>query len=394
MRSSLIAALLVGLLACDDKPKDETPARPPVKEPTLDIDASVLSESIDPPAPAGDLKAEIDHFTNIETCISERQKLDPLVGDTISAIGYDTMFRDACRFLEAARDRKAETCDKIDASAVRQKCQSWVAMIVNQPDLCPLEFEGVTTHGRLPACVAIAARDPRLCSAELRTSQRATCEAMILKDVAKCSALRPVHKLACEREVTRWRDVLASPLEGLEKLPVPKETLALAGGDPDAGADAGTSSDVDLSLDVETGVVIVTRGDSMRIEIGSMLESESMHLVAPPTKRSRLGLLLAVERKAASVARLELVQANDAAYVYPPAQCDCKITNLKVEAKRGAPVSFTLDAKISAGTRTQAFKLDVTTWARDVVPDSLASVRGIPARLPGLPLAPAPSSRR
>src|SRR5262249_17287676 len=151
-------------------------------------------------------------------CVTARAaRLDPLVGDSLGAIGYDTFLRDACRLLEATKDRKRETCSKIDSSALRARCQTWVAMASQTPDACPMQFEGVLTHGRNASCLAIAARDPRLCAGESRTIQRATCEAMVARDPAKCEDLVASQRPLCKREVMRFRSVLSAPLEGLEK---------------------------------------------------------------------------------------------------------------------------------------------------------------------------------
>src|SRR5256885_12144338 len=166
-------ALLV-LAACDEKkppPHAEQPT-PSAMVDTLGVDASMVGEGVDPPAPAGDLRAEIERFTTLDGCVAERSKVDPLIGDALHAIGYDTFFRDTCRLLEASKDKKRDTCEKIDSSALRKQCRSWVAMIAQTPDECPLELEGVPSRGRTPSCLAVAAKDPRLCTSEGRTAQR------------------------------------------------------------------------------------------------------------------------------------------------------------------------------------------------------------------------------
>ena len=101
-----------------------------------------LTVPVDPPAPAGDLKSELERFVNVDTCVAERAKLDPLVGDALGAIGYDTFLHDACRLLEAAKTKKREACDKIDASPLRARCQSLVAIAARTPESCPLLFDG------------------------------------------------------------------------------------------------------------------------------------------------------------------------------------------------------------------------------------------------------------
>ncbi len=138
------AALIVG---CDDAGKLQprpapsvAPASPSSIASVLGLDAGAFVDTADPPAPAGDLKADLDRFVNVEGCVKERANVDPLVGDGLRAIGYDTFLRDACRLLEAAKDKKRETCDRIDSSSMRARCQSWVALVAQ-------------TARRLPAAV-------------------------------------------------------------------------------------------------------------------------------------------------------------------------------------------------------------------------------------------------
>src|SRR5438874_908997 len=98
--------LLLALVACEDDrrktlipPTPSAPPNPSSVVDTLGLDAGVIGEGIDPPPPAGDLKAEIERFTTLDACVAEKAKLDPLVGDALRAIGYDTFLRDACRQL-------------------------------------------------------------------------------------------------------------------------------------------------------------------------------------------------------------------------------------------------------------------------------------------------------
>ena len=362
VRSSGLVALALFVAACEDKPKDEIPSVPPAPVASvaneLGFDASAFAT--DPPAPAGDLKTELDRFVNLDTCVTERAKLDPLVGDALGAIGYDTFLRDACRMLEAAKDKKKETCERIDSSPLRRKCESWVAILSQAPDQCPLQYDAMVTRGRSAGCVAVAARDPRLCAGEGRSAPRALCEAMVSRDPAKCGGLLPNQKASCEREVTRWKALLSPPLEGLDKLPAPSAKLRLEGGD------AGAS--VDLTSDVASGVVVVTARERSRVEIGSLVESELAHLAAAPTRAARMSLALLNDAKP-SLQKVELILPNEAPYVAPPATCDCKVSKVKLPATRGAEVTFSVEGKLTSGTRVQPFALDVTTFARDVVAD-------------------------
>lgn len=381
-----ITLLLALCAACEEKkppPPDPSTAERPAPSPSslaaLGIDAGMLGEPPDPPAPAGDLKEELDHFVNVDQCVAQRAKLDPLVGDALGAIGYETFLRDACRLLEATKDRKRETCDKIDSSALRARCQSWVAMAAQTPDACPMQFEGLVTRGRSPSCVAIAARDPRLCASEPRTVQRATCEGLVTRDPARCDALLPHQRPPCQREVTRWRSVLGAPLEGLPKLPPVRAKLTLHGaqGTPDP-----PSTEVDLADDFARGVVVVTAGADrggtgparMRIELGTVAESEAARFAGSLQKRPRVGLALIVEPSAkdaprATLQKLELELPGEAPIVTPPASCDCKITTVRAATERGGPAALVLDGTLGSGTRSYKITLDLATYVRDVVPE-------------------------
>src|SRR5262245_32566274 len=92
---ALMAIGATALAGCEDKrfpsrsQSTESNTPPPITSATsaeteaLGIDAGAFGEALDPPAPAGDLKAEIERFVNLDTCVSERAKLDPLVGDAL-----------------------------------------------------------------------------------------------------------------------------------------------------------------------------------------------------------------------------------------------------------------------------------------------------------------------
>jgi hypothetical protein len=398
--------LVVFAAGCDDKkpmpPESSTgnvgTAPPsPSSLAALGVDASVLGDPIDPPAPAGDLKAELDRFVNIDTCVNERSKLDPLVGDALGAIGYETFLRDACRLLEAAKDKKRETCDRIDSSALRTRCQSWVAMIAQTPDQCPMQFEGLVTRGRNASCVAIAAKDPRLCAGESRTVQRATCDALVTRDAAKCDSLLPTHRPLCQREVARWKSVLAAPLDGLEKLPVVKGKISLRGV---SGTADPPTPDVDLSADFARGAVVVTGRESalagagtqrLRVELGTLVESEAARIAASPQKKTRVGLATVMESSSAkdakqsgTIQKLELELPGEAPIVSPPASCDCKVTTARASTQRGGEIAIIVEGTVSAAGKSYKITLDLVTFVRDVVPETAGQARVLPAIHPVL----------
>ena len=368
------AAVLV--TACDDRkgPRPApsvAPASPSSIAETLGIDAGGLVDTADPPPPAGDLKADLDRFVNVETCVKERANVDPLVGDGLRAIGYDTFLRDACRLLEAAKDKKRETCDRIDSSPMRARCQSWVAMVAQTPDTCPLIFEGVATRGRNVTCLAVAGKDPRLCAGEARTATRATCEALSSREEARCDTLVPSDRPGCKRELARWRSLLATPLTGMPKLPTSRGKLTVKG---DAGTPDPPTSEADLASEIARGGVVVTSRERSRVELGMIGESETSRIAPSPNRRPRLGLAVLLEPgptpkdpQKALLERLELEIPGEATLVYPGVRCDCRVTTSRVERTRGGEIALAVQGTVSAGTRTYKIDVDLATFVRDVV---------------------------
>ena len=371
------------VLACEDK-KPGPPPAPSVTPSSaasvvalLGLDAGVFLDTSDPPAPAGDLKAELDRFVNVDTCVKERASLDPLVGDALRAIGYDTFLRDACRLLEAAKDQKRETCDRIDSSALRLRCQSWVAMVAQTPDTCPLQFEGLVARGRNVTCLAVAGKDPRLCAGEQRTILRATCDAMTNRDDARCDVLLANDRPWCKREVARWHALLAAPLSGLPKLPAARGKLTVKG---EAGTPDPPTTDADLSTEFARGGVVVTSRDRARIELGMTGESETSRMAPSPNRRARLGIAVLLEPSSSPkdapkplLERLELEIPGEATLVYPAARCECRIVTARIDKTRGGELAVALQGVISSGARNYKIDVDLASFVRDVVSEQVGS---------------------
>ena len=394
-RISRLGAALVALataaataIACDDAkppvpapPARAAPASPASVMALLGLDAGALSETTDPPAPPGDLKAELERFVSVDTCVKERANIDPLVGDALRAIGYDTFLRDACRLLEAAKDHSKEKCDRIDSSALRSRCQSWVAMVAQTPDTCPLQFEGIPTRGRNVMCLAVAGKDPRLCTGEPRTAVRATCEAMSMQDSARCDVLLPNDMPSCRRELARCRTLLAPPLSGLAKLPAARGKLIVKG---EATTPDPPTTEADLASEFARGGVVVTSRDRARVEVGMIGESETSRIAPSPNRRARLGIAVLFEPGATPkdpprpvLERIELEVPGEATLVTPSARCDCRITTARVDRTRGGEIALAVQGTLGAGNRTYKIDVDLATFVRDVVAE-LPGSRALP----------------
>jgi hypothetical protein len=368
--------------ACEDKQQRPMPAPPASVSPAspasvvamLGLDAGALIETTDPPAPAGDLKTDLERFVSVDACVRERANLDPLVGDALRGIGYDTFLRDACRLLEAAKDHKTEKCDRIDSSALRVRCQSWVAMVAQTPETCPLQFEGLPTRGRNVTCLAVAGKDPRVCTGEPRTAVRATCDALAARDESRCDVLLPSDAPSCKRELARWRSLLAEPLSGLPKLPAPRGKLVVKG---EAGTPDPATTESELGSELARGGVVVTSRDRSRVELGMIGESETSRMAPSPNRRARLGLAVLLEPSSNPkdppkpvLERLELEIPGAATIVVPSASCDCTITTARVDRTRGGELALALHGTVSSGNRSYKIDVDLATFVRDVVPET------------------------
>lgn len=423
-----LAVLGFAASACEKSKAPESGPTPSDVARTFGIDASGLSpDPSDPVAPAGNLREEAEHFTTLEACVAERAKVDPLVGDAIRAIGYDTLFYDGCRVLHAAKDRDISACEPIVSSALRARCETLVSIARGDSDACPRVRESSVTSGRSPTCLAAASGDARLCQGEPKIA-RIHCEALVMRDEKRCDWLpddvqRPgMGRRSCLRELARLRALLPEAKRGLPPLATPRAELRVTfdnrapdgppptpdGGPPDAGAkvillDAGAESRTDVTAEVAQGVVIFP-GHARReifdrtrlgMEIGTIGEGSPTFVGAGPTRGARLGLLLSFAKggKEVRVERAELDLPGARSHIYPGERFKGTATFTKLEDGVGGEASLAFTGDFDQGRIV--VKLDLTTFVRDVVttlPSSLPSplLAIVPDRDAGL-LSPAES---
>ncbi len=332
----------------------------------LGVDAGELEAPVDPPAPAGDLKTEIDRFTTLDACTLEHARLDPLLGDALEAVGYDTFLRDACRVIDAAKAGDASRCAAIEASSLEARCRATVAEVAGTPDECPWEAPNRPARGRDPRCLAVASRDARLCAAVADSTERATCEATLARSERPCAALRArAANLRCTRDAERWRNVLASSKAGPSgPLLAPSGKLHI-----ERRADAPEAMDVDLAPDVVRGVTVLQGRDGSRFTLGPLTESGLDFIAPSPNVRASLALqivALAGAHGAAPVARVE--RAELVVPGRPPvSQSTLRATLDKLDAARASPVSIVVDGEMSAAGSSWHVHAELTTFVRDVV---------------------------
>lgn len=294
--------------------------------------------------------------------------MDPLVGDALGAIGYDTFLRDACRMLEAEKLLDGSKCDGIDASSLRMRCRSQVAMIAGKPDDCPLRSDAEPRFGRDPTCVAAALRSAAMCAGETRL-RRGMCEALVLHDAKKCDPIVGADHDACTRDAERFKAVLEGSAK-VASLPKVSGDLEIHGN----GRDDPNETKVDLAPDIETGAVVVVESKESRYDIGHVGFGSAAAKSVAPVARTRLALTVHVDAAGAGkLDRLELaipggaIVTCDASTKIGAGACDVSLKQKAFDRTRGGAIDLALEG--SVGTAPQAFKIKahLVTFVRDVV---------------------------
>jgi hypothetical protein len=352
------------VFACDrDEPKNQFPEPTPS---ALGIDVSVTT---DPARPAGDLKGDLDHFTTVEECMTKRTaSMDPLVGDALGAIGYDTFLRDACRMLEAEKLVDATKCEGIDASSLRMRCRAQVAMIAGDADKCPMRSDAEPRFGRDPTCIAAAARSAAMCAGETRM-RRPQCEALVTHDAKKCGAVIGADHDTCTRDAERFRDVLTGDAK-IASVAKSVGELEIHG----LGRDDPAETKVDLAPEIESGSVLVVGTKEGRYDVGQPGFASAAAKSVGPQTRTRLALTVHVDAAGdGKLDRLELAVpgsvalACDAASKIGAGACDVKLKQTKLDKTRGGAIELTIEGSIGAAPQSFAIKVKLATFVRDVV---------------------------
>jgi hypothetical protein len=363
----LVLALCLGPASCDEdasrRRSSASSARPPGSASAVAEADGGESASADPPALAGDLQADLDAFTTVDACVAAHAGVDPLVGDALEGIGYDTLLRDACRALEAAKTRSTRPCDDIAASSLRARCVARVAAIQGEPDACPWDVATRPERGRDPVCLALATGDPRLCAAALERVDRVSCEAITGHDAAPCARLTGHSERGrCERDAKRWGRALPSKAAPVRSGDAPqgKATILEAN-------DAGSAS---FPVDLSRGVVVVERIDGAHVAVGSSLELGSGFVVPSPDAQGSLSLELVIpaDSRKARVDGGELHRPGRPTVSFDGSQAAALVVRVgRFDRTRGGPVELTVSGTLHDGLHVDA---TVSTFVRDVVKSS------------------------
>lgn len=141
-----------------------------------------------------------------ERCAHDLAEQTPeAVRATLDDLGYERLFEDACAAQRAEESGDPDVCSELSVATLRDRCVARVAVAHERASDCP---QARTIDGRDPLCVALAARDRRLCVAA-GLVDGAACEAALGRERA-CARLPEEARGQC---VSRAAD-LSSRVHG------------------------------------------------------------------------------------------------------------------------------------------------------------------------------------
>ena len=370
MKRSPIAlfSIATAIAGCDSH-KSAAPPSPPLVASNV---AAALGVDADLPAPpdpspaSGDLASDVADFTTLDNCVATHAaKIDPLIGDALLSFGYDSFVRDTCRQVDAVKSRDPQKCEAIVASELARHCRTTVAMVAEKPDDCPF-LEASHHDGRLPTCVAVASRDPRLCSVE-PAGERAECMAIVNRDPGQCNDLSKPERIACRRTAERLHTILHAARTDLSPLPTTRGKLVVHALE---GTQSPSPSTVDLAARSGEGVAIRTSALDTRFTFGETSSTSAFPHSIEPDARLEMGFELQIPNGPNGEAHLHSmtldipggVRLDDARM-----RGTAKIKVVQLAKERAGPVEFTVDGEIGSAPQGYAFHIEVTTFARDVI---------------------------
>jgi hypothetical protein len=366
------AGCALSVSACKRKRPDQNPVGSMVVSSAVLAAANKLrAESpdaelrLDPPALPGDLAGDLAGFESVAKCVELRGAMDPLLGDGLSTLGYQTFVYDACTSLGAAKAKRADLCNDISASALRGGCERLVAVVARDPEACPLATIGAEFGGRHPECVAVAMRDARYCASVGSLNERAHCLAIAGMSATQCAGLAPIERSRCERDLARMKNIL-QPIKQEPAFAVASAELRI--GQVEANEKSEALPPVVLGRLAERGIVLVDRGSRIETLVGFELYESQGSIASGPTQRPHIAARVHVDANGvAGLDRLELDVPGHATYLAPPAFAKCTVAVALAKRERGAAVEIGIRGIV--GVPPQQFKiaLTMTSFVRDIV---------------------------
>ena len=355
---------LLFLVGCNDArprrreaPVDAAPraSAQPRPMPAASVEQPLDVDDGDPPAPPGDLAEDVEAFTSMRDCTAKHRVQDPLVADALDGLGYDGFVGDACRSLRAMKERSTAPCRDILSSAVRERCETNVALLVGDEARGPMR-ERTSGHPQHdPLCLAGARRDVRPCAAFLGF-ERAACEGLVARDVSRCGT-----DPRCRRRVTRWKSSLPVP-KGDAPVPSHAELVVRV---LDTSVDGGAREETHaLVAEAEAGVLVVRRQGAVQVLFGDVLPlpgslpRAGFALELPDAPRPRLTVKGVKQRVTVRLPPSTVLE------LAPRAAVDVEVVSLAEVP--GSIVELSIAADVGERPGLRRAELRVRTWVRDV----------------------------
>lgn len=183
---------------CDERPTAPRPTAPPAAPP---VAFRHLAER-DVAAPLPTVEGVVEDAGAIPEVVARcvarsTHALSPELSAALGVLESDALLEDGCRLDLAPRLAQPTLCEGVRATALRDACTARAAIVMGVPERCPAS-PGM--RGRDPECVALSARDPRLCAAA-PGGERARCVALAHADGRACARVDVAFARSCAREL-------------------------------------------------------------------------------------------------------------------------------------------------------------------------------------------------
>lgn len=363
--------LVIGLFGCGTDAPDVAPTPPPTPEVAPTLPDAPAPPSSAWPARVRSLREAVDDFTSVEACRAElRERTPTAVAEGLADLRYDGFFDDVCEGLGAVAEGDVARCDAIMPSPTRAGCRMRLAIVHGRPRACP---DDPVIDGRMPVCVAWAARDRTLCSAAA-TPDAIRCRAVLDDDAETCARLPGGDRGRCEAEVRRYASALTGERPETS-LPHPEMRLEVS-----TGGGAPTETIERDALD--RGVRLRAEGCRWRVD-----------LERPEGERSALSLggargsfrvELTVQAGASTPIALSLASPAAVLEARTPQRgamgsrlaAEGEVTLERFEPRLGGAVAGRIDGGLGPGPDRVRVRGRFATYVRDLDPLDDACVAG------------------
>jgi hypothetical protein len=269
--------------------------------------------------------------------------------------------RDQCRLIDAAKSGDARRCESVTDPWLRGRCAATIAELAGAPDSCPFLIKGREDLGREPSCVALAARDARLCSAAEGGVARSFCLALATRAPSLCDELpAPAEQQRCVDDLRFWAPAI--PAAGQHApFDLRGHWSATVSGTAENVIEGG------WGFDASRGIVLVERADGAHLTFGAAETPTDLAIAAPPLDASWMRGEVVVPGDARN-ARIVFYEFNIPGRAHlriaATAAPTIRVRIIELERRRAGTVEIAVEGPLQKGVFTRA---GLRTFVRDVV---------------------------